>query len=41
MLYLAEDQKMINKEEKDELNSMALNISKMIGSLINTSKKNE
>ena len=40
MLYLAEDQNMINNAGKNEVQQIAMSISKMIGSLINTSKKN-
>ncbi len=40
MLYLAEDQNMINKIEKEEVQQMAMNVSKMLGSLINASKEN-
>ncbi len=40
MLYIAEDQNMINNAEKNEIQKIAISVSKMIGSLINTSKKN-
>lgn len=40
MLYIAEDQNMINNAEKKEIQQIAMSVSKMIGSLITTSKKN-
>ncbi|MEQ8909822.1 MAG: four helix bundle protein [Vicingaceae bacterium] len=40
MLHLAVDQKMINESEKNEIQELAMSVSKMIGSLITTSIKN-
>ena len=40
MLHLAEEQNMITDAEKNEIQKLAMSVSKMIGSLINTSKKN-
>lgn len=40
MLHLAQDQKLINEKQKDELISQTLKISKMLGSLISASIKN-
>ena len=40
MLHLAKDQNMISEKEKIEIQKLSMNISKMIGSLINASKKN-
>lgn len=40
MLHLAEDQNMVKAEEKEEVIKLAISVSKMIGSLITTSKKN-
>lgn len=40
MLYLAKDQNMINETEMDIIMKLAFEISKMLGSLIATSKRN-
>ena len=40
MLYLAEDQKLINEVKKKEIMELSIKISKMIGSLIEASKRN-
>ena len=40
MLYLAEDQKLISEDKKKEIMELSMKISKMIGSLIETSKRN-
>lgn len=40
MLYLAKDQKLIKDDKKDEIMELSVKISKMIGSLIEISKRN-